>query len=330
MTRVISVCPAGRRRYIEVLAPYLLQNRDVIERHHWWVNTQNPDDVACLEELAAAHPDFFHLCYGDYDDSMSIGANIWRFFKHHAEPGTVYVRLDDDIVWVDRDAVRTLVEFRLANPDPFLVFGNIVNNAVCTHFHQQAGLIPRSWGHVNKDAHDPVGWVRGSFAQRVHRRFLRDIETGRTELWKQVALPIRGTQTCSINFIAWKGEDMAAVPELHTDPMEEEAHLTTSLPTQMGRPNAACPEALVAHYAFYPQRAYIERAAKDILPRYRKIAEAGGQPTPKTRLWTHGLQDAAASTLTTAKWGLYALERDARRTVQDLAGNNKANTKKAA
>ncbi len=322
--RIISVCPAGRRRYVEILAKYLLQNRDVIDRHHWWVNTTNADDIACMEELTAQHPDFFYLCHPTYDSGMSVGANIWRFFKDHTDSDTVYVRLDDDVVWVDRDAIRNLVEFRLANPDPFLVFGNIVNNAVCSHYHQRAGHIPLSWGEVRDDAYDPIGWVRGSFAQRIHRRFLRDVQIGQTDRWKNTPLPIIGTRTVSINFIAWRGEDMRAVPEIHINPMEEEPFLTTALPTRLGRPNAACPDALVAHYAFYVQRDYLERAAGDILPRYRQIAEQGGQPQATTKRWWHDVQDTASSNLSVVKWSLHAMERDVRRTVKSFRGTKRA------
>ncbi|MBP7950574.1 MAG: hypothetical protein KA004_13055 [Verrucomicrobiales bacterium] len=52
---MISTCPAGRRRYVAVLAAYLLkpENRKFIDEHHWWSNTADPADLAYLKELCA-------------------------------------------------------------------------------------------------------------------------------------------------------------------------------------------------------------------------------------------------------------------------------------
>jgi len=33
--KFVTVTPAGRRRYLEILATYLLRNRDVIDELHW-------------------------------------------------------------------------------------------------------------------------------------------------------------------------------------------------------------------------------------------------------------------------------------------------------
>ncbi len=61
--KVVSVTPYGRRRYVEILAHYLLDLRGVIDEHHFWVNTDDREDLAFVEALAAEYPDFFHLVY---------------------------------------------------------------------------------------------------------------------------------------------------------------------------------------------------------------------------------------------------------------------------
>jgi hypothetical protein len=274
--RVISVTPAGRRRYLAVLVPYLLRRRHIIAEHHWWLNTTDVADIRYVEEVTSRHPEFFKICHKAVRPDLSLGENIWQFFRNYSEPGTLYVRFDDDIVYFAEDAVENLVRRRLADREPLLMLGNIVNNAVCTHFHQRAGLLPMSWGAVQNECLDANGWTRGGFARRLHERFLRELRRGRLERWKQVALPIDGLRRFSINVIAWLGEDLCDVPEISFDKVDEEPFLTEILPARLGRPNAACSDALFAHCAFYTQRPFLDWAWPELAGHYQAIAE--GRP----------------------------------------------------
>jgi hypothetical protein len=274
--RVISVTPAGRRRYLAALVPYLLRQRNIIAEHHWWLNTTDDPDIRYIEEVTARHPEFFRICRKAVRPDLSLGENIWQFFRNYSEPGTLYLRFDDDIVYFADDAVENLVRHRLANREPLLILGNIVNNAVCTHFHQRAGLVPMSWGPVQNECLDSNGWTRGGFARKLHERFLKELRRGRLERWKQVALPIDGLRRFSINVISWLGEDLCDVPEIAFDKVDAEPFLTETLPARLGRPNAACSDALFAHNAFYTQRPALDWAWPELAEHYQAIAE--GRP----------------------------------------------------
>ena len=277
--RVISVTPAGRRRYLAALVPHLLRQRHIIAEHHWWLNTTDVADIRYVEEVTARHPEFFKICRKTVRPDLSLGETIWRYFRDYSEPGTLYLRFDDDILYFADDAVENLVRYRLANRGPLLVLGNIVNNAVCTHFHQRAGLVPMSRGTVQNECLDDNGWARGGFARRLHERFLKELHRGRLERWKQVALPIDGLRRFSINVISWLGEDLCNVPELSFDKVDEEPFLTETLPARLGRANAACSNALFAHYAFYTQRPTLEWAWPELAGHYQAIAE--GRPAAR-------------------------------------------------
>ena len=270
--RVVTVTPAGRRPYLEVLATYLLRRRDIIAEHRWWLNTRRPADVAYIYQLADRYPDFFRVVAKPTGPQDRIGFVIWEYMRECIEPDTLYIRLDDDICYMADDALQQLRDHRLRRREPLLVVGNIVNNAVCTHFHQQAGLLPKSWGAVAADSMDPRGWGSGAFARRVHRRFLKDLEAGRETWWKQIELPIDGTKRFSINAISWFGDDFRDLPEVN-GVADEEPFLTAELPARLGRPNEACPHALFGHYAFFTQRPYLEQTSPEILARYRRISQ---------------------------------------------------------
>ena len=299
--RLITVTPAGRRPYLEILANYLLRRRDVISEHRWWLNTRRPEDVAYIYRLADQYPDFFRVVAKPVGPLDRIGYSIWRYMCDCTERDTIYIRLDDDICYMADDAIVQLRNERLRQREPLLVLGNIVNNAVCSHFHQRAGLLANSWGPVTNDCLDPRGWGSGAFARRVHRRFLKDLAAGREIWWKQAELPIDGMARFSINAISWFGEDFRGVPEVESGIADEEPFLTVELPVRLGRPNVMCSQALFAHYAFFTQRPYLETTSPEILSQYRRISQRpvmdNGEVVP---FWER-------STLTTQRlWGISA------------------------
>ncbi|REK10760.1 MAG: hypothetical protein DWQ37_15045 [Planctomycetota bacterium] len=274
--RVISVTPAGRRRYLQALVPHLLRQQHVIDEHHWWLNTHDEADAQYVTQLAAEHPHFFKVIRKDYDPTLTIGEGIWRFFRHAAEPDTVYVRLDDDIVWFAPDAIHNLVRFRLENREPFIVSGNVVNNGVCAHALQKAGFIPQSFGEVQNFCLDGNGWACPRFARKLHELFLSELAAGRIDRWKETKISLYGTRRFSINVISWFGDDMRQVPEVLRGGADEEIFLTVTLPQRLRRPNVACGDALFTHFAFFSQRPYLEWTWPELIEHYQQIAE--GRP----------------------------------------------------
>ena len=270
--RVISVTPAGRRRYMDILVPHLLRQRHILQQHHWWLNTDVPEDIAFVRQTCLDHPDFFRVCVKPYDPNRTHGDNIWKFFKDFAEPNTIYLRFDDDIVWMADDAVERLVQFRLEHCAAPLVLGNIINNAVCSAAHQQAGLISTRLGIIRSNCLDENGWKNPLFSRLAHESFLNDLTAGGANRWTQLPIPLAHGQRFSINVICWLGETMASLPELANDELDEEPFLTERLPLQLGHSNRICNEALFAHFAFWPQRPYMDWTSGDLLERYRALA----------------------------------------------------------
>jgi hypothetical protein len=271
--RLVTVTPAGRRPYLEILANYLLRHRDVIAEHRWWLNTRAPEDVAYIYRLTDRYPDFFKIVAKPIAPSDLVGYTIWQYMSDCTEPDTMYLRVDDDICYMAGDAIVQMRDFRLANREPFLVLGNIVNNAVCAHYHQQAGLAPQSWGAVAAECMDENGWRSGRFARRLHRKFLKDVRRGRESRWTRTAMPFGGTTRFSINAISWFGEDFAGLPELYATNIDEEPFITAVVPARLGRPNAICTAALFGHYAFWTQRRYLDRTSPEVLAGYRRLSE---------------------------------------------------------
>ena len=302
---------------MKLLVAHLLRQRHVIAEHHWWLNTNIPEDIAFIRETCDDYPDFFRVCDKPFDAHKTHGDNIWKFFKEFAEPETIYVRFDDDIVWMDDDAVEMLVERRRHEDQALLVMGNIVNNSICTSRHRSAGLLPDLRQPIGDDCCDPVGWKSPITARRVHRQFLADLASGDVDRWKEVQIPLRIGQRYSINVISWRGQDIASIPELYDDSIEEEPFLTQVLPKRNGKANVVCSDALFAHFAFWPQRPYLDWTSDDVLQQYASAAH--GRPIQSLSNWGYLTRNISWWITKPARDVRYSLSQAARETTGGIA-----------
>ena len=199
--------------------------------------------------------------------------SIYSFFKNCQDEKTIYIRFDDDIAWVHPQAVKNLLDFRVANARPLLVFGNIINNSICTHIHQRIGAVPLMWGANDYSCMSELGWKSGDFSEKIHNYFLEQLQKGTLDRYYFESWILQNYERFSINFFAWFGSDFKKFNgEIG---IEEEEYLACTKPQMLGRPNVVCGSALVSHFAFYVQRAYLEEKT-NILERYHALAKTLG------------------------------------------------------
>ncbi len=267
---VVAAVPAGRRRYLEILLPYLRAQQGVLDRCDLWCNTTDAQDVAYIRRRAASDP-FFRVV----EARIPIDGihSVYHFFRSCVAPDTVYVRFDDDICWIAPDAVEQLVMFRLARPGFPLVLANTINNGICSHIHQRLGCLPMNEGFCVYDSMADMGWRSGQFANFAHETFLRKLAGGTVGDYRFSQWVALQYERISINCICWLGSDFARFSgEVEVD---DEPWLTSVYPANEGQPNAICGTALVSHFAYQPQRSWLE-ANTDLLDRYRILAESLG------------------------------------------------------
>lgn len=271
--RVVSTTPAGRRRYIEILYPYLLSQRHLIDKHVFWVNTRVEENIEFLEQLAAKYPDFFELHYLEHLPEVPAGYDcsayeIYRFFPHYVDPATIYLRFDDDICYVAPETVAALLDYRLRNRDPLIVFPAIVNNSYCGHLQQRQGAVPMRMGVCNYETLG-IAWESGEFANMVHTEFLNALKRGEEDKFKFNEWLLHGYEKVSINTICWMGSDFSRFEgKVGSD---EETWLTQVQPKVLERPNVIYGQALVVHFAFHTQRPYLE-SETNLLSAYRDLS----------------------------------------------------------
>lgn len=264
--KVVAVTPAGRHRYLDILSKYILRDRHVIDEWRLWVNTCELSDIKWMKQTAKAHPNF--VVMEDPEIPVEGIYSIHSFFRNCTDPKTIYIRFDDDILWVAPDAIENLLKTRLAHRDPFLVFANIINNSVCSYHHQVNGVIPSDRYKTSLDCLDPIAWGNGDFAIKVHQTFFDLYKQNKTYLFKFPDLKTY-PRRFSINCLAFMGEDFAEFEGKVG--REEEVWLTETKPTDLNRQNMIAGDALICHYAYYPQRPIVDRT--NVVDLYARIAE---------------------------------------------------------
>lgn len=272
---VVVFTPWGRELTASLLYRYLLRDHKagVVDEWHLWMNT-DPDQESDRQygyALEKEH-DWITTFERPLEEVLHPKQmNTGTFYVYTQDPDTIYVRMDDDIVWVEENAIARLVQQRLDNPFPFVVFPIIWNNAVCSHYLQLTEQMPHWWGRVGNHCMDPVGWANPGFAENIHRHLLELIDKGEVEslfLHHSIQLPV-GHQF-SVSCFAQNGEEYAKV-EGHLGGEEESWH-TINKPYELQRPNMIVPNSLISHFSFYHQRNYLLQT--DILTQYKKLAES--------------------------------------------------------
>jgi hypothetical protein len=271
--RVVLTIPAGRRRYLDVLIPQILREEGWDELQVW-VNTADADDLAHLNGLPRLDP---RIRLIPLPDGIAPRGpwTIHHFFTNCIANDTVYIRLDDDICYIEPQTIAKLARFRIANPEAFLIFPVIVNNAIISHIWQALGVITVN-GYIGANCMDAIGWENAQFAENMHRMFLDVLRGNQLSRLKFPNRPIAMSRM-SINCISWLGAEFAKF-EGRLGSNNEEEWLSVTRPTQLGGYNLIYGDAVVSHFAFYPQRSHMD--ATDLLERYRAIT-AGSNECPR-------------------------------------------------
>lgn len=264
--KCIIVTPAGRKQYLEILVKHLTKQKDSFEEWHLWKNTSNPDDLKYLHDLADTHLWIKVIEAADSDPSVG-NLNIYRFFDFARDPNTIYIRLDDDIVWLDDNFISELYEARIKHPSYFLVYPQIINNGLISHIQQRIGVF--KFPHFVEYACMGNAWSDPSISNALHHQFLDTIESQTLDKWrncfnKWIALV---HERISINSFAFFGKTFANIQV----GLDEEDWLSCAYPRESGLFNIVVGSPMCVHYAFFTQRPTLD-TVPSILERYKVIA----------------------------------------------------------
>ena len=260
--KVIVNTAAGRRRYMQYLIPQVLAC-DIVDQYDLWLNTTNRQDLEFFRLIAKKYSKI-NLVWQP-DKTINGNASINAFYKQCIAEDTIYFKLDDDIVWLEDNLIENMVRFRIENPDYFIVSPLVINNSLSTYLLQVYGKLHLNYYH-NSDPFSDVLWHSGKFAADLHNWFLENYlkphKTSQLHLGNGKN-PVSMTRF-SINSILWFGKDLKKIEG--TIPGDDEEYMSCIYPTLQGKANCWNTNAIVAHFAFYTQRIYLDQ--KGILEKY--------------------------------------------------------------
>ena len=267
--KIIAFTPCGRKRYMDLLTAHVVREHEAGHIDEWLLfnNAYSIEDSTYAAQLAAHFPWMKVLNQA----KPGVPEHIADFFKFMTEgDGVLYLRLDDDIVYIDPTAIPRLVKYRLENPHPFLVYPTIINNVRTSYHLQQAGIVSKSWaGEIKNEMCDPIAWREGAYVFNLHQKALNALEHG--TLVEEFTLPSETFTDweaghISINCFVTFGKDLLAC----NVPKDEEGYLSLWRPKELNRQNARAGDAMVIHFAYHTQTEFMDKSG--MLGDYWKFA----------------------------------------------------------
>lgn len=261
--KIVVNTDAGRRRYMQYLVPLIVSN-DLVDRYDIWVNTYNGADIEFFKRLAEKFPKINLVWQPDgvVDGIKSINA----FYKDCIDENTIYFKIDDDLLWMEPDGIKKMVEFRVEHPEYFLVSPLVINNSLSTYLLQMRNKIKLDM-YYNSCSNHPILWESAHFAAQLHTWFMDNFLS--TNKWDElhVGMQPMAMTRFSINAVLWFGKDLKKINGIiHGD---DEEFMSSKYPTMIAKANCWNGNVIAAHFAFYPQRNYLD--SQNFLERYGKI-----------------------------------------------------------
>eukprot|EP00884_Botryococcus_braunii_P002605 jgi/Botrbrau1/12345/Bobra.4_3s0017.1 len=129
----------GRRDNVKILNSYLERNLHssggILHEVVFLRNTKNAADLRFLDELLDCHP-------GVYRSQTIEPPHVFARVLHTLPRNRLYVKIDDDIVYIEDGTIELLVEALLKRQDLYVVSANVINHSILgnVHCHLQAML----------------------------------------------------------------------------------------------------------------------------------------------------------------------------------------------
>ena len=250
--KVVVVTPAGREKMLCILRKYIERDmvNGLIDEWQLWLNTSIYQDIAYIESMQANN-NKVHIktVPGTAEYSMY---NIHKFFQFAQDADTIYLRFDDDIVFIEEGAIKKLLEYRLMNQNPIAICANIVDNTLISNIHQNIGVLGKELGECTFERLDPLGWADPQFIELIHKTFIENYNNKTLHRYYFTPYLLRNYEPFSISCFAWMGRTKLQPP------VDEEMWISSQFPSICCKQNVIYGDALVVHYAYHTQREHLD------------------------------------------------------------------------
>ncbi|KAL8742614.1 MAG: hypothetical protein Q9190_004925 [Brigantiaea leucoxantha] len=163
--KIIGLIFFGRPPVVAVLDCYLKKNLVTgggwLDEVHWVVNTDKKEDIKWLDNLVKTSELYQKVTLPE------LGYNaVW---SHSIEAEHMYIKIDDDMVFFDDNAISNIVYTKIRHPQSFAVIANLINSPETGWLHYHFGAVHPYLPETTKPAPDPSGTSLGSKAWRASK-----------------------------------------------------------------------------------------------------------------------------------------------------------------
>ena len=305
--KIVAITPSGRREYLEILHKYISKNKHLLDRWDLWVNTENKDDLNYMRGLSSSDP-FINLVYPNWPYERGCpNLSLAPFWSKATDENTIYIRFDDDVVFIDEKTIENLIDFRINNRDHLFIYPFIINNPFHSKNLQIRGLINEDYGVIRtykelcgEGINDPVSLNNPHFVRYLHETFIDSYHKNEYKkfmcddkiTWeigdgyyryftnKTSDFITEAGPQVSINCVCWFGDVMKKITPINDcffegentqrELTDEEAYLTIVKTKDLNMPSCTAPNTMVVHFLFGPQRS--KDTMIDVLEKYKSIA----------------------------------------------------------
>lgn len=274
---IVSMTIVGRLKYLQVQLPYLLAHRGSDHRHYWCMNVFDRETEAWIESVTAEHPDYFEIMRIPEGETVHEwpGFNVQYFLNQiEVDPDTIYVKLDDDVVYLSTGFFDILAQEKRLHPEVPVLCPFIINNQAHAHVAQKHGLLPSYWEYIHdatwcytgKDMHKLNYFHNLEYGEALHRLFLTS-DRERWVDWRDDPWVFSKNSRFSINCITFTGRDLSIMRPV---PCDDEEYLSRTVPQALSRNNAMTTKCMCVHFSFYNQQGYF--LDHGLLPEYEALS----------------------------------------------------------
>lgn len=276
---------AGRKRTMEVLLPQIKSK--YIDEIIIAKNTKNPEDLLYINSLKN---NFDKIKYIELPNDKIGNFTGWSYlYNFMMEEDTVYIKLDDDIVYLSNNFFENLLKYRFEHPEYICAFPFIVNNSYTSAIRKNS-LLNKENGNKSFVEKMTEHFFNGKYAIDEHNRFLanqnsKEWDIGEVEFGKEITCKqppsnysrkngfalLPRPQICAICFFGKIMKLLNIAKEV--EHLNDEEYLTYYVFNKLKfAKNGMTSKAICSHYSFSQQKNEVDKT--DILERYKQIMES--------------------------------------------------------
>lgn len=235
--KVITVTPTGRMKFLKLLLKYILDNKHIIDEHHFWINTNDEEVKAYIEGVCDADRKFFKAipCDVPISDENPI-LSIHSFYKNCISDDTIYIKIDDDICFIQEGTIEKVVAFREKHKEYFVISPIVINNFM---FYKIQNVPYEN----TKDKNLGV-WMHSMFLDN-YPNLPPSCDFDYLEIGQE-------RPRININLICWFGSDFKKFGGIMDD-FDDEEWISLTKPALLNKKNAIVGNTLACHYSFHWQ-----------------------------------------------------------------------------